>query len=111
MLEDGKKVPIHSLSYVVNIADVSGVTRCGRVFASVAPKRIEDPSVGKQAQVETPIVQYGQSNSVNQKSDRDEVLKLIKRREYNVVDQLFHTPSKIYVLSLLMNSEAHREAL
>lgn len=53
----------------------------------------------------------GQSSGVNQKSDHDEVLKLIKRSEFNVVDQLLHTSSKIFVLSLLMNSEAHREAL
>ena len=39
------------------------------------------------------------------------MLRLIKRSEYNVVDQLLQTPSKIYVLSLLMNSEPHREAL
>ena len=48
---------------------------------------------------------------MNPKSDDDEVLKLIRKSEYNVVEQLLHTPSKISVLSLLMNSEAHREAL
>lgn len=37
MLEDSKEVPISSLSSVVNTADVSGVTRNGRVFASAAP--------------------------------------------------------------------------
>lgn len=64
----------------------------------MALKGIGDDSVGKQAQTETPVVQYGQSSGVNQKSDHDEVLKLIKRSEFNVVDQLLHTPSKIYVL-------------
>jgi len=43
--------------------------------------------------------------------DSDEILKLIKRSEYKVVDQLLQTPSKISILSLLLNSEAHREAL
>lgn len=56
-------------------------------------------------------MQSGHSSGVNHKSDHDEVLKLIKRSEYNMVDQLLHTPSKIYVLSLLMNLEAHKEAL
>lgn len=56
-------------------------------------------------------MQYGQSSGVDQKSGQDEVLKLIKMSEFNVVDQLLHTPSKIYVLSLLMNSKAHWEAL
>ena len=67
--------------------------------------------MGKKARVETHVVQSGQSNSINQKYDYCEVLKLIKRSEYNMVDQLLHTPSKIYVLSFLMNLEAHREAL
>lgn len=42
MLEDVKEVHIPSLSFVVNITDVSGVTRSGWVFAYVVPKRIED---------------------------------------------------------------------
>lgn len=49
MLKDGKEVTIPSLYSFVNIADVSGVTLSGRVFAFVAPKRIEDTLVGKQA--------------------------------------------------------------
>ena len=39
------------------------------------------------------------------------VLRLIKRSEFNIVEQLLQIPSKISVSSLLMNSEAHREAL
>ncbi|KAI5445762.1 hypothetical protein KIW84_013842 [Lathyrus oleraceus] len=39
------------------------------------------------------------------------MLRLIKRSEYNVVDQPLQTPSKISVLSLLLNSEPYREAL
>ncbi|KAI5407514.1 hypothetical protein KIW84_053680 [Lathyrus oleraceus] len=49
--------------------------------------------------------------SGNVKEDCDEMLRLIKKSEYNVVDQLLQTPSKIFVLSLLLNSEPHREAL
>jgi hypothetical protein len=47
----------------------------------------------------------------NINSEFDEVLRLIKKSEYKTVDQLLQTPSKIYILSLLMSSEAHREAL
>ncbi|XP_058741829.1 uncharacterized protein LOC131614229, partial [Vicia villosa] len=32
-------------------------------------------------------------------------------KKYKIVDQLMQTPSKISILSLLLNSEAHREAL
>jgi len=43
--------------------------------------------------------------------DSDEILKLIKRSEYKIIDQLLQTPSKISIMSLLVNSDAHKEAL
>ena len=46
MMEVGKEVLIPSFQSVVNIIDVSGVTRSGRVFVVVAPKRTEDVVVG-----------------------------------------------------------------
>ena len=52
----------------------------------------------------------GESSNLKANDD-DEVLHLIKKSDFNVVEQLLQTPSKISVLSLLMNSEAHREAL
>ncbi|XP_050876724.1 uncharacterized protein LOC127080448 [Lathyrus oleraceus] len=104
MIENGNDVPLPS---IVNVADVSRVTRTGRIFA----KRTKDVAAGKQAHVEIPFEPVSQSDKMNPKSDDDEVLKLIRKSEYNVVEQLLHTPSKISVLSLLMNYEAHREAL
>lgn len=101
MNENGKKV---SLPSIINVADVSRVTRSGRIFA----KRTEDVAAGKQTHVEIPFEPVGQSDSMNPKSDDNEVLKIIRN---NMVEQLLHTPSKMYVLSFLMNSKAHREAL
>lgn len=43
-------------------------------------------------------MKFGQSSGINQKSDHDEVLKLIKISKYNAADQLLHTPSKVFVL-------------
>lgn len=40
-----------------------------------------------------------------------EFLKLIKRSDFKIVDQLGQTPSKISILSLMLSSEAHRKAL
>ncbi|XP_050889418.1 uncharacterized protein LOC127094655 [Lathyrus oleraceus] len=111
MIEDGKELPIPNFPSVVNITDVSGVTRSGRVFAVAAPKRIEDMVIEKSNSEKTHVVQANQSSIVNQNVDHDEALKLIKKSDFNMVDQLLHTPSKIFVLSLLMSSEAHREAL
>lgn len=38
----------------------------------------------------------------------EEFLRLIRKCNYKVVDQLNLTPSKIFILSLLLSSEAHR---
>ena len=38
-------------------------------------------------------------------------MKIIKKSDYNVVEQLGQTPSKISMLSLLLCSEAHAKAL
>ena len=41
----------------------------------------------------------------------DDIFKIIKMSGYIIVDQLLQTPSKISILSLLMNSAAHKESL
>ena len=45
------------------------------------------------------------------KQEIEEILKIIKKRDYNVVEQLGQSPSKISMLSLLLYSEAHVKAL
>ncbi|KAI5393860.1 hypothetical protein KIW84_060817 [Lathyrus oleraceus] len=116
MIEGGKEVPLPTTSFVVSIADVTKVAHIGRVFGPVFPKDKEESVVGKK--VEMPVVDLvgaskGKSGECNdvKANDDDEVLQIIKRSELNMVEQLLQTPSKISVLSLLMNSEAHREAL
>lgn len=41
----------------------------------------------------------------------EELLKIIRKSDYKIVDQLGQTPSKISILSLLLCSEVHRNAL
>ena len=41
----------------------------------------------------------------------EEILKNIKRSDYNVVEQLGQTPSEISMLALLLCSEAHAKSL
>ena len=100
----------------MSIADVTKVTRSGRVFGPVFLKNMEDLSVSKKVDlpvlesVSAPRCQSGELSGLKPNND-DEVLRLIKKSEFNVVEQLLQTPSKVSVLSLLMNSEAHREAL
>ena len=45
------------------------------------------------------------------KKEMEEILKIIKRSDYNVVEQLGKTPSKIFMLALLLCSEDHAKAL
>ena len=41
----------------------------------------------------------------------EEILKIIKKSDYNMVEQLGQIPSKISMLSLLLCSEAHAKDL
>ncbi|KAI5435420.1 hypothetical protein KIW84_022013 [Lathyrus oleraceus] len=111
-----RSVPLPTSNSVVSIADVTKVTHNGRVFGLVFPKDVEDLTVSKK--VEVPNVDPVSASkcqsreSINFKAnDDDEVLRLIKKSEFNMVEQLLQTPSKTSMLSLLMNSEAHREEL
>jgi len=105
-MEDGREVPIPPLPSVGSIPEDSRVLRNGRVIPVVFPTK-----ASTQVIEETPAKDVDQSSGANTNSDLDEVLKLIKKSEYKVVGQLMQTPSKISILSLLINSDAHKEAL
>ncbi|XP_050889412.1 uncharacterized protein LOC127094649 [Lathyrus oleraceus] len=119
MIKDGQEVPLPAATSVMSIIDIVKVTRSGRELGMVFSKAVENAVIGKKDEavvplvdpVNTPICQSGESSSLKFKDDNDEVLRLIKKSEFNIVEQLLQTPSKIFVLSLLMNSEACREAL
>ena len=49
----------------------------------------------------------GESNGASLEKDVDDILNIIKMSDYKIVDQLLHTPSKIFILALLMNSATH----
>ncbi|XP_058733281.1 uncharacterized protein LOC131604882 [Vicia villosa] len=108
--------PSGPIPYTSDKAVPYKVTRSGRVFAPSPQKRVEI-SFGEQVPLRNPIVRVepsfveGQSSGTNVDSSDDEILKLIKKSEYKVVNQLLQTPSKIFVLSLLAYSLVHREAL
>ncbi|XP_050919705.1 uncharacterized protein LOC127137277 [Lathyrus oleraceus] len=111
-----ERVPLPAANSVISIAYVIKVTRSGRVFGPISPKVVED--AGKKANVPSVDIvnvltcQSGESSRLKDKdNDNGDVLRLIKTNEFNIVEQLLQTPSKISMLSLLMNSEAHRKAL
>ncbi|XP_073219715.1 uncharacterized protein [Cicer arietinum] len=96
---------------VTNISGIGGMTRSGRVYT---PEQLRKKEVhGEKGKEDMYHSIKGQETSIKTVSEEEanEFLKFIKQSEYKVVDQLNQTPSKILVLSLLLNSEAHRRAL
>ena len=92
MLENGQEVLLPTTNSVVNIVDIAKVTRSGRVFGPVFPKEvIEDVSVGKKVDVpvtnlvSAPKCHSGESSNFKP-GDDNEVLRLIKKSEFNVVE-------------------------
>ncbi|KAF1872307.1 hypothetical protein Lal_00003775 [Lupinus albus] len=106
---------------VVNLAGVGNMTRSGRVYSPVdLSKKIINASKGKEKIVETSedrpepeVTELFPEKMEREVSEEEacEFLRFIKQSEYQVIDQLSRTPAKVSLLSLLMNSEAHREVL
>ncbi|XP_058764021.1 uncharacterized protein LOC131637455 [Vicia villosa] len=100
--------PVGNLN-VTNIAGTSGITRTGRIFDAPPPppketnKDVNAQTKGKQVVVDPPEPRTAQ--------DAEQLLRIIKKSDYKVIDQLDQTQAKISILSLLVHSEAHRDAL
>ncbi|XP_050919093.1 uncharacterized protein LOC127136596 [Lathyrus oleraceus] len=90
---------------VTNIVGMSRMTHSGRIYTpefNVTPQVLAKESI---------VIAPTKEPEAVQSEDVGEFLKLIKSSDYKVVDQLHQTPSKISILSLLLNSQAQREAL
>ena len=116
MIENGVEVPLVSPSVVSNIAGETTTLRSGRVRPPLFQKRTTTPTtapVDKITPLPAPPVakEFSRPNQSIEDSNLDEILKIIKRSDYKIVDQLLQTPSKISILSLLLSSEAHRNIL
>ncbi|XP_050889459.1 uncharacterized protein LOC127094708 [Lathyrus oleraceus] len=105
---NGVEKPLVNNKVVTNIADASAPTRSGRVFAHVN-LRSGKCVVGRPDKDKAPLV-IPKRKPVHD-VDAEEFLRMIRKSDYKVVDQLLQTQSKISVLSLLLNSEAHYRAL
>ncbi|MCH91444.1 hypothetical protein A2U01_0012371, partial [Trifolium medium] len=97
---------------VINIDGLGRITRSGRVFAPEQLQRsVEIAPPLKVVDVPVPDNNVEPSKGKEKQDEMDEFLKIIKKSDYKVVDQLSQTPSKISMLSLLMSFEAHRAVL
>ena len=79
MIDNGKEVPLPS---VVNITDISRVTRSGRVFN----KNMEKVPLERESRAEILEAPVGRPSDSNHGKDNDEILKIIQKSEYNIVD-------------------------
>ncbi|XP_050883778.1 uncharacterized protein LOC127086990 [Lathyrus oleraceus] len=106
--QKSQEEPLKFSDPMINITGTGGITRSGRIFAPIlTPIGTINPSTsdkGKQIDGTNQRQDPAPSNKVY------EFLHIIKKSDYRVVDQLNQAPSKISMLSLLMCSEAHRDA-
>ncbi|KAI5438228.1 hypothetical protein KIW84_024102 [Lathyrus oleraceus] len=112
-VEEGQKPELDGPT-VDNVGGIGRFTRSGRLFSPPVTQADNADAVakakGKQAVNGGTSAPQGGSEPTFAK-DVDELLRIIKKSDYKVVDQLIQTSSKISILSLLLCSEAHREAL
>lgn len=81
------------------------------VLMKVIDNRVAEyeTSKGKGLMVQKEQIEDHKKNITFEESQ--EFLKLIKKSDFKIVDQLNQIPSRISILSLLLSSEAHRKAL
>ncbi|XP_058755175.1 uncharacterized protein LOC131628350 [Vicia villosa] len=109
------KIPVEKED-VDNVVGIGRMTRSGRIFNPPQNTRDDNTEAPAQAKgkrvVEDTVDQWKSSNSEDTVAkEMEEFLKIIKKSEYKVVDQLSQTQSKISILQLLLCSETHRNAL
>jgi len=115
MIENGVEMPLVSPAVVSNIAEGTTTLRSGRVRPPLFQKKTAAPTTAPVDQA-TPLPVPHVAKDVSrpgqsiEDSNLDEILKIIKRSDYKIVDQLLQTPSKISILSLLLSSEAQHLA-
>ncbi|XP_017984271.1 PREDICTED: uncharacterized protein LOC108663589 [Theobroma cacao] len=107
-----------------DLTGVGGITRSGRCYSPEITERVEKgkPAQGegrlkkadtfsKDQVVKSVVTPNNEVKNPVTEKEAGEFLKFIKHSEYSVVEQLTKTPARISLFSLLLNSEAHRNAL
>ncbi|XP_058765542.1 uncharacterized protein LOC131639041 [Vicia villosa] len=101
---------------VDNVVGIGRMARSGRIFNPPQNARDDNAEAlarDKGKRVAEDTVDQGQSSKSEDTvaKEMEEFLKIIKKSEYKVVDQLSQTQSKISILQFLLCSETHRNAL
>jgi len=88
-------------------AEIGGLTQSGRCFT---PEELENHRKAKGKN----MVELAKTDEVNKPvsdEEANEFLKLMRHSKYSVVSQLKKTPARISLLSLMLSSKLHRNAL
>ncbi|XP_073222404.1 uncharacterized protein [Cicer arietinum] len=107
-----KDVSSSKTTAVTNVSGIGGMTRNDRICSPGKSQR-EMRVVFEKAYTDKEEKKVENEKVENEVSNEEaqEFLKIIKQSEYKIVDQLNHTPTRISLLSLLMNYESHRKLL
>ena len=90
------------------------MTCSGRCYVSINSRAKEGEESVKKGKVKITVSRGKGKEMINEpitEAEVNEFLKFIKHSEYSIVEQLHKMPIKIFLLSLMLNSEPHREAM
>ncbi|XP_050889212.1 uncharacterized protein LOC127094416 [Lathyrus oleraceus] len=103
---------------VDNFSGTGRTTRCGRIYSPQnAQNNVDALAKSKGKQVVGDNSEFVPVNALNvmpgtsSSQEIEELLRLIRKSDYKVIDHLSQTPSKISILSLLLCSEAYKNSL
>ncbi|XP_040960225.1 uncharacterized protein [Gossypium hirsutum] len=104
--QDSRKVP---WKYECN-RTVPGMETTKDQDVSVDPEHVKGRAIimEQEGKIAKPVLSI---NEPVKEEEAMEFLKFLKHSEYNVVEQLHKQSARIFVLTLLLNSEVHRSAL
>ena len=97
-----------------DITRTGGMTHSGRCYAPINSGTREGESSTENEGIKIATPKRKDKESINEpitEMEVDEFLKFIKHSEYIIVEQLHKLPAKISLLTLMMNSKPHREAV
>ncbi|XP_017979868.1 PREDICTED: uncharacterized protein LOC108662797 [Theobroma cacao] len=115
--------PLTSQVSSTDLTSIGGITRSGQCYSPEILEKVEKEKSNQGADLKEastffkdqttkpPVALNNEVQRLVTEKEVGEFLKFIKHGEYSVVEQLTRMPARISLLSLLLNSKAHRNAL
>ena len=90
------------------------MTHRGRCYAPINLETREGESSAANERTKIVALKGKDKEPINEpvtEKEADEFLKFIKHSEYSIIEKLHKLPAKISLLTLMLNSEPHRDAV